>query len=486
MKWKFLLLSIFVLSVAIFAQTIDLWVMSQCPYGAQAKNVLYQVLMPVGARFNLPVKIHYILNYDEQTGEFHSLHGNKEVEEDVRQMIIQKYFPDKFWCYLISRNSHFYDSLWVKDARICGLDVNIIGNLMETDGYNLAIAQAKITDSLGIDASPTLFIDGVQIRNWAGDFPSLFMMIRSKWMDIFPEQALPQCIDDNDCIPESNDYIAYCENGKCISELAPLVKLTIILPDTTFGNVSRAMIKIFQSLFPKLSIQYVEYDSKKGKKLVKLFGVEKLPAYIFDSDIQNDRNYSRIKENLLPLRTPNKLWYMVKPEMVEISYYLNRPEKEYEIAIFVMSDCPFSVALEESLLAIGNTDNITLHYIVQKDSVTGEFKSLHGEEELDENRTQIVIQKYFPDKFWEYLSCANESDFSDTCITYVGINTDSLQKLVELYSDSLLSEDAELCENLGIFGSPTVLWQNRQIVIGNDNLNKLLDVSVINGKCQEE
>ncbi|MBQ7392346.1 MAG: hypothetical protein IJV73_06630, partial [Clostridia bacterium] len=59
------------------------------------------------------VKIRYIVNYDKAEG-FSSMHGSGEWEEDVRQLLIAKYYPTKLWQYLAVRNKDYRSSRWDK------------------------------------------------------------------------------------------------------------------------------------------------------------------------------------------------------------------------------------------------------------------------------------------------------------------------------------------------------------------------------------
>jgi len=68
---------------------IDLYVMSQCPYGVNAEKALIPILkeMEENATFN----IFFIAN-QKSDNEFSALHGESEVLENRRQLIIKRHF----------------------------------------------------------------------------------------------------------------------------------------------------------------------------------------------------------------------------------------------------------------------------------------------------------------------------------------------------------------------------------------------------------
>jgi len=82
---------------------MEIFVMSQCPYGVMAENAVIQALKDGNSPKAKDVHIRYIVDYNDAKG-FSSMHGSGEWEEDVRQLLIAKYYPSKYWKYLEIRN----------------------------------------------------------------------------------------------------------------------------------------------------------------------------------------------------------------------------------------------------------------------------------------------------------------------------------------------------------------------------------------------
>lgn len=142
------------------ANTLDLFVMSQCPYGVQALNSMKEVLTNfkgAGLTFN----VNYIANVNA-SGGFDSLHGQGEVDEDLRELCaIKKYGKDtKYMDYILCRNGDIRSTDWEKCATN-GIDAKAIKACAEGDeGKKLLKESLTFTNGLGVNASPTWLANG--------------------------------------------------------------------------------------------------------------------------------------------------------------------------------------------------------------------------------------------------------------------------------------------------------------------------------------
>ncbi len=133
---------------------IDLFVMSQCPYGIQALNSMKDVLSTFK---DMSFNIHYIAGYDESTGTFNSLHGQAEVDDNIRELCAIKHYPDdyKYMDYIWCRNKAMSGD-WTKCATDNGMDAAKLKACAEGDeGKGLLREDLKLAESLNIGASPT-------------------------------------------------------------------------------------------------------------------------------------------------------------------------------------------------------------------------------------------------------------------------------------------------------------------------------------------
>lgn len=138
---------------------MDIFVMSQCPYGVMAESTVIQAKKDGKIPAGKDVQIHYIVDYNAADG-FRSLHGSGEWEEDVRQLLIAKYYPDLFWKYLEIRNKDYRSSRWDKAMEDAGINSKKIMKKFDTEGLELLKQEAKYAQEYGVNASPTFLYEG--------------------------------------------------------------------------------------------------------------------------------------------------------------------------------------------------------------------------------------------------------------------------------------------------------------------------------------
>lgn len=142
--------------------TLEIFVMSQCPFGALAENAVLEAeknkLLPEG----LKVEIRYIgdAKKDEKGAwTFSSLHGQPEWEENARQLFMAKKFPGKFNAYLLERNKDYSSPDWQKAAKAAGINAAAVTAGFE-EAKDLLAADFAATGALGISTSPSFMVDG--------------------------------------------------------------------------------------------------------------------------------------------------------------------------------------------------------------------------------------------------------------------------------------------------------------------------------------
>ena len=138
---------------------MEIFVMSQCPYGVMAENAVIKAKQNGTFPADKTVKLRYIVNYDPASG-FSSMHGTGEWEEDVRQLLIAKYYPTKLWKYLEIRNKDYRSSRWDKAMREAGINPSRIVKKFDTEGLELLKEEAAYGKEYGIGASPTFLWEG--------------------------------------------------------------------------------------------------------------------------------------------------------------------------------------------------------------------------------------------------------------------------------------------------------------------------------------
>ena len=148
--------------------TLELFVMSYCPFGVQAE----QKIIPIVKRFGdkIDFKLRFIAREKESPSPhditpFTSLHGYPEVAENIRQLLIAQEFPDHYLDYILCRGNQKLDKSWEDCAEKLGIDVAKIQRLFDTsEAEQLFRENIKRATELSINASPTILVDNHQFQ----------------------------------------------------------------------------------------------------------------------------------------------------------------------------------------------------------------------------------------------------------------------------------------------------------------------------------
>ncbi len=144
---------------------LEVFVMSQCPYGAMAENLIIEAQKEGKIPQDKTIQLRYVVSYNPQTG-FQSLHGSAEWEENIRQLLIAKYYPEKLWKYLEIRNKDYRSSRWDKAMDEAGINYKKIMKKFDTEGVELLKAEAAYGEEFGVNASPTFLWEGKEVLDF--------------------------------------------------------------------------------------------------------------------------------------------------------------------------------------------------------------------------------------------------------------------------------------------------------------------------------
>ncbi len=153
--------------------TVDLYVMSFCPFGQQAEKGLIPVIELLGDKIN--AKLHFVIYpssfYQNRNvskyciGDYCSMHGINEVREDVRQMCIQEIYPEKFWDYVKKIDATCslatIEDCWRGVADSLDINTTKIENCFNENATSYLAKEMQLNQDYGVTGSPTLFINGL-------------------------------------------------------------------------------------------------------------------------------------------------------------------------------------------------------------------------------------------------------------------------------------------------------------------------------------
>jgi Gamma interferon inducible lysosomal thiol reductase (GILT) len=132
------------------SNTLDLFVMSECPYGTKALDAMKEVLENFDD--SVDFNVHFIAS-ENPDGTFRSLHGQTEVDENARELCAIEYYPEDY---------EYMEYIWCRDTDLkadwseCAEDFPKVATCFENgEGYDLLKEDIKLANQLQIGASPT-------------------------------------------------------------------------------------------------------------------------------------------------------------------------------------------------------------------------------------------------------------------------------------------------------------------------------------------
>jgi len=450
--------------------TIDLYIMSQCPYGTQAEDSILPLKKTFGDA--LDINLEYI-STDLGDGTFRSLHGQPETDENIVQLCIIENNPDKAFDFILCRNKNIRNANWKTCAEANGIETSQIQTCFDgEEGKDLLRVSLAKAEAIGAGASPTIVIDGSRYSG-GRDAATLTRTI----CGIIPEHDV------------------------CVKVPKPVEIQFTVIGDKRCTEPScdtSQVIDVTKQLFAGAKVTKIDYNSDEGKKLYDTLGLTYLPAYIFDSAVENGESFEQIKTALVQV---GNLWYIVpeatmsvfdpKAEICDNGQDDNgngiidcedsdcagklecREEVSATVDLFVMSQCPYGVLAEQNMKAVLDSfgDEITYNINFIASESNGVFSSLHGQAEVDEDMRQVCIAKNNPNEFVDYVLCIaanyrNAGSIWESCATSNGIDTSVINTCFADEGTKLLKDNIQMGNQLNIGSSPTFMINNRYMFGG--------------------
>ncbi len=443
---------------------LDLYVMSDCPYGKEAETVLFPLAEELGKMVDL--NLYYLVN--KEGDSFTSLHGHSEVMEDRRQLAVANLYPDKLSAYIALYNHGVSGENVLREL---GLEVSAdeINSEKITAQLN---EHAERSRRLRISSSPTLYINNVLYQ---GGFGAL--ELRKYLCGLLPPaarsasrtcQKIPECLTNADCAGEKGK-IGRCVdagqlNAECEYQDAIVFNCQVVIADDCLMCNQFDIITTTEQLFPGVQLSIVEKDSPEGRALIEKYTLKLLPAYLFSPQVRKAYNYNEVKEGFIPLGDMLAL----EPGLVGASYFVNRNIKGNQLDIFVAAlglrgrkiVRDIIEYLEENPTSVKVNFHIT-GFIDEKNEVSARL----GLREEEEARRMLVLKKLFPAKFLTYLKISRvESSYWQDALIALKLEPQKIRALAEgELGHQLFRKEAELSTSLGINEELAFLINNREL-----------------------
>ena len=231
--------------------------------------------------------------------------------------------------------------------------------------------------------------------------------------------------------------------------------MLIITPKECIICETTSVVNLFKKQFPGLSVSYIYYPVKLADSFIKDFDVSGLPAYFLGKEAEKERNFDNFKGNL-------KLkgdYYMVIPYFSGFSYFLNRQKVKDKLDVFLSL---YDKTTTE-LLDVIREFNPEIHFLAIGEA--NKFDASHGEAEIEEDLRGVCVKKYYPQAFWDYISCRSKN-IGSTWWQDCAANLDANKITSCARGDegkTLLRENTGLNKELHLMTGPSYLLENQEI-----------------------
>jgi hypothetical protein len=142
-------------------KSLEVFVMSQCPFGAMALLAMDDVLSAFKKK-DMDFNIHFIATViaDDEGEKISSMHGQSEVDENMRWICARKHYPRDYLKYVWCRAGDYRNPEW--EACATGkIKKKVLEKCVESgEGEQLLLEDMKVASNLDIGASPTWIANG--------------------------------------------------------------------------------------------------------------------------------------------------------------------------------------------------------------------------------------------------------------------------------------------------------------------------------------
>jgi hypothetical protein len=141
---------------------LEAFVVSYCPYGLQMQRVLAEIIKNIPNLANY-IKVRYI--GEITNGKITSMHGDREAQENLKQICIREEQSEKYWNYI---------SCFIKKGEsencstLANIDTAKLSACMNDSNKGLKYAQEDFTlqNNYQVSGSPTLILNGQRVSEY--------------------------------------------------------------------------------------------------------------------------------------------------------------------------------------------------------------------------------------------------------------------------------------------------------------------------------
>ncbi|MCB1154001.1 MAG: thioredoxin domain-containing protein [Deltaproteobacteria bacterium] len=460
---------------------VELFVMSDCPFGRAAEGVLYKASQALPGRIDLDIK--YIVDAETKDGEtkFQALHGPSEIKNNRVQTCIGLLQPDKQLEFIDTFNTN--SKPWDVIAEQVGVNVKDVEACLEDGrGDQELIKDAATVDRMGINASPTMFVGG---EPYQGPISSLDLF--EFFCEKLGDRAPDQCASPPDTLSRSDGATA----GQCSDaaagdtpqvnpEMIDPIKIEhwVVYPADAFTQGYEQVVRQTATFFPNAEIKTYSSTDKRGKELIEKYHLDILPAFIFPKKIEESKNFTAMGSLLVPMGSEDDRVYVLSPTRIGANYHMSRPKKEDEIGIYYTPYTQTALAMLLDVISVlqdpqyakfKNKVQFRPSTLVDQE---GKLLANNGPPEIEELERHIAIMSKGMDAFQKYLVVRHKNPVGTYWEDYVreaGLNPDEIKTIATSEeTESTLKEYSQTRTELGMPPIVAFFVQNREVAFVQD------------------
>jgi hypothetical protein len=169
----------------------------------------------------------------------------------------------------------------------------------------------------------------------------LFFMVRgcqnsSETLPAQGSEQTPVCLSDSDC--QEQGAVGIClnpgeQNASCEFKRDTRTALLIINDKDCQLCDPQTTENILTELFPNAALQEIDYKTTQGQKLIQDYGLNALPAYIFDSNVSTTMNFESFSTALKEVEGS----YVLTNTAAASVFYFTRPESKNKLDYYVLA-----------------------------------------------------------------------------------------------------------------------------------------------------
>jgi hypothetical protein len=271
-------------------------------------------------------------------------------------------------------------------------------------------------------------------------------------------KILPACFSDRDC--QKKGFLASCQRpatlqASCVFQEGRKLGLLVIISKASRYMDSAGVVNYLKQYLPGLTVSYLDYREKKAGELIKRLNIQALPAYILDKEAEEEKSFAGFRHYF----TFTEGAYLGRPQFTGVTLYLNRRPAPGRIDLF------FSLFEKESFQLLESVKDFKpeLHFLA-KETAKG-FEAKNGRLEVEECLRALCVREYYPQFFWDYLSCRSSNADSSWWEDCLGNYRPEKISLCARNQEGrrFLKENIALGRELDVMLGPTYLLDNQEI-----------------------